>query len=142
MGRPCSSTASVLHLIAAILFPLSHFVLADPQSDASNICITAHGDNTAGEIYTLECSVIVSTMESSQPDITWMDIERILSYNITTNSDVGIYEYSSNLTLNPLSASHAGMFTCEAMVGGAVESMSINVTVKGECTEQNGKMCS
>ena len=42
-------------------------------------------------------------------------------------------DYSRMLTFNTLLTSHAGTYTCTAMVGSAVETESVNVTVQSEC---------
>ena len=142
MGRPYGITVSVRYPTAILLslhLILSFFMLVDPQPDASNtvvtISITTHGDNSAGDIYTLKCS---ATEAADQPTITWLKDGILFSDNNaikteTVNSNDG--SYSCNLTFNPLVASHEGMFTCKAVVGGVVRTMSINVTVEGECTK-------
>ena len=40
----------------------------------------------------------------------------------------------STLTFNPLAASHAGTYTCRGMVGGAVQSETMEVAVQSECS--------
>ena len=49
-----------------------------------------------------------------------------------TTSD-GSNRYFSTLIFNPLSASHAGTYTCTATVGGGMDTDTVIVTVKGEC---------
>ena len=75
--------------------------------------ITTSGTSTAGEIYSLECSVTV-TGSTDQPTTTWLDsmINPVPSEVVTTIGSM------STLTFNPLSASHAGTYTCRATVAG------------------------
>ena len=79
--------------------------------------ITSSGSNTAGESYSLECTVTV-TGSTDQPTITWM-----------VNGDGS---YSRTVTFNPLAASHAGTYTCRATLGSAMDTAVWNVIVQGE----------
>ena len=93
-----------------------------------NISVTASGTNTAGERYNLECSAIV-TGSTGQPIITWLDPmnNTVPSGMVTTTGSM------STLTFNPLSASHAGTYTCRATLGGAIQNAVEVVTVASEC---------
>ena len=76
-----------------------------------NVSITTSGANTAGETYSLVCSVTVIGL-NDQPTITWLD-----SMNNTVPSEmVNTTGSMSTLTFNPLSASHAGNYTCRAAI--------------------------
>ena len=86
-----------------------------------------YGINTAGESYSLQCSVTVtSTGPIDQPTITWLvnngveigssDAARTVS---VTNGSTG--SYSNTLTFSPLAASHAGTYTCRATVGDVIK---------------------
>ena len=94
------------------------------------------GDNTAGETYRLVCSIAV-TGSTDTPTITWLDdgVEisstdptRMVSMT-TVSSGSG---YSSTLTFNPLSTSHAGMFMCRASLGNAMNTATMLITVQSE----------
>jgi hypothetical protein len=99
------------------------------------VSITPSGTATAGESYRMECTVTV-TGSTDQPMITWLDggVEipssdptRTIS---STSGSAG--SYSSTLTFNPLSASHAGTYTCRATLGSAMNSTSTTITVQSE----------
>ena len=93
------------------------------------VSITASGTNTAGETYSLECSATV-TGSTGQLTITWFDRDsaEISSSNATrmvsATVNRGGGSYSSTLTFNQLSASHAGTYTCRATLGGASDEKS------------------
>ena len=78
---------------------------------------TSSGTNTAGETYSLVCSVTV-TGSTDQPTITWSDDDAQItsdsSRTVSATTSDGSNGYSSILTFNPLSASHAGNYTCRA----------------------------
>jgi hypothetical protein len=80
--------------------------------------------------YSLQCTVTV-TGSIDQPIITWlmgpMD-NQITSGVVTTVS-------MSTLTFNPLAASHAGIYTCRATLGSAMDSASRAITVQSESIE-------
>ena len=84
------------------------------------------GTVTAGESYSLECTVTV-TGSNDRPTITWMDPmnNMITSGAVTTGS-------MSTLTFNPLAASHAGTYTCTATLGSDMDSASTTITVQSE----------
>ena len=91
------------------------------------VSITPSGTNRAGETYSLVCSVTVIG-STEQPTITWLD---------PMNSQVPSEMFSitgsmSTLTFNPLSASHAGTYTCRATLGGATGAVMEQITVQGE----------
>ena len=94
------------------------------------VSITAvSGTNTAGETYSLECSVTV-TESTDQPTITWLDPMNnpVPSEMVTTTGSM------STLTFNPLSASHAGTYTCRATVGSIMQNATMDFTVESECS--------
>ena len=75
------------------------------------LSITATGTNTAGETYRLVCSVTVAG-STPQQTITWSG-----PMNNTVPSEMVTTTGSMNtLTFNPLSASHAGTYTCRAQI--------------------------
>ena len=96
------------------------------------VSITASGTNTAGETYSLVCSVTV-TGSTDQPTITWSGPMNnpVPSEMVTTTGSM------STLTFNPLSASHAGTYTCRATVGGQVLTNTQVVTAHGEYVHFN-----
>ena len=103
-----------------------------------DVSIAVSGTNTAGETYSLECSTTV-TGSSSQPTITWLDgtgeISSSNSTRMVSTTDMNSNgSYSRTLTFNPLSASHAGTYMCTARVGGAVQTVTENVTVQSKCS--------
>ena len=83
------------------------------------------GDNTAGETYSLECFTV--TGSTDQPTITWLDPMN----NPVPSEMVTITGSMSTLTFNPLSASHAGTYTCRGMVGGVTREETSTIIVNG-----------
>ena len=100
-----------------------------------HVMITTSGSPTVGEMYTLECSVFGSM---DQPTIIWLDDDsseitssdstRMVS-TLTTMNPGG--SHSSTLTFNPLSASDIGMFMCRVTLGDVIQTISMDITVKG-----------
>ena len=73
------------------------------------------------------CSVTV-TGSTDLPTITWVDPmnSQVPSEMVNTTGD------TSTLTFNPLSASHAGTYTCRATLDGATGTATEDITVQGE----------
>ena len=92
-----------------------------------SVSITSSGTNTAGEAYSLVCSVTV-TGSNGPPTITWLDPVN----NAVSSEMVSTTDSVSTLTFNPLSASHTGTYTCIAAVGGEVQTDMKEVTVQSE----------
>ena len=91
--------------------------------------VASSGNATAGESYSLECTVTV-TGSNDQPTITWLmgpmnNMIIITSEVVTTGS-------MSTLTFNPLAASHAGIYTCRATLDSVMDSASTTITVQSE----------
>ena len=93
---------------------------------AISLSITPSGTNTAGETYSLECSATV-TGSTDQPTITWLDPMNnpVPSEMVTTTVSM------STLTFNPVTASHAGTYTCRVTAGGVTETKTSTVIVNG-----------
>ena len=92
-----------------------------------------YNTSTAGEVHTLECSILV-TGSTDIPAITWLhdDIEIINSssdatrtVSMTSNSGNGS-SYSITLTI---STSEAGWYTCRVTLDGAEVNQSTYVVV-------------
>ena len=98
----------------------------------TGISITPNsGSVTAGESYSLQCTVTV-TGSTDQPTITWLydaSSDPIITVSVTSGS---AGSYSSRLMFNQLAASHAGTYTCRATLGSAVDSASTTITVQSE----------
>ena len=108
-----------------------HFIyIITPGPTAS---INPTGNNIAGERYSLVCSVTAP----SQPTIIWLDnggmaISSDSSRTVSATTGDSSNGYSSTLTFNPLSASHAGNYTCRAIVDGEMVMDTEMVTVQSE----------
>ena len=88
--------------------------------------VTSSGDATAGESYSLECTVTV-TGSNDQPTITWlMGANNMITSGVVTTGGM------STLTFNPLAASHAGIYTCRATLDSVMDSASTTITVQSE----------
>ena len=93
------------------------------------VSITPSGVNSAGASYSLECFVNVTGSSDPPTNITWFD-----PMNSTVPSEmVSTTGSMSTLTFDPLSASHAGTYTCRATLGGAIGAAMEEITVEGEC---------
>ena len=91
------------------------------------------GINIAGEMYSLVCSATV-TGSTDRPSFAWHDEMNILipSERINTTG------YSSTLTFNPLTASHAGRYTCTVTLGSAEKTAYMDITVESKsCSTVN-----
>ena len=75
---------------------------------------SAAGTPTAGEIYSLDCSLAVMTDPATYQ---WFDS------NGTQLSNTSLIQFS------PLLASHAGLYTCRATVGSVMVEETITVIV-------------
>ena len=88
--------------------------------------------STAGQMYTLTCSVDVP----GTPSIQWQYSN---GSDVTTGDDITVSE--GVLTFNPLRTSHGGGYTCQAMAGlvpemtDVVRSAMWDVTVQSKCSE-------
>ena len=85
-------------------------------------------DPSAGESYTLTCTVEVVEGLVVRPDVEWLDPD---NNTITNGGDitVGSQETSgtiTTLTFNPLHTSHGGEYTCRAKI--TIEDISVDVT--------------
>ena len=72
------------------------------------------------------------------PAITWLDdgveITTDSSRTVSATTSDGSNGYSSTLTFNSLSVSHAGTYTCRATVdGGNTNQEVVYITIQGEC---------
>jgi len=81
------------------------------------VSITAGGNPTLGQPYTLTCNVSVASGVTGTPAVQWMGPGS--SAPFTTGGDFTVSSTSPyTLTINPLRQSHAGQYTCQATVGG------------------------
>ena len=105
---------------------LLYAATSPPPVSTIVVSITSSGINMAGENYKLECTTTV-TGTTEEPVITWMNSMG----NITTPRVVATGNMST-LTFIPLAASHAGMYTCQATLGSAMDSAYWTITVRSE----------
>ena len=126
----CCDVVSIIIIMLRLLRFLSILegFLAPLFSVDMTVSITPSGTNTAGETYSLVCSVTVSG-STDTPTITWLDPmnSQVPSDMVSTTGSM------STLTFDPLSASHAGTYTCKATLGGAMGAEMEEITVQGEC---------
>ena len=95
------------------------------QPTITDVSITSSGAATAGESYSLECTVTV-TGSNDQPTITWLmdPMDNMITSGVVTTGSM------STLTFDPLAVSHAGTYTCRATLGSAMDSASRTVAVQ------------
>lgn len=87
--------------------------------------IVTSGSATAGETYTLECSL----RGTSDPIIfQWLGAPEGISL-ITSNT---IKQMNSTLQFKPINASHEGLYTCQAVVGSTILETQIEISVTGK----------
>ena len=89
--------------------------------------IISSGTATAGESYSLRCTITV-TGSNDQPIITWLmgPMDNMITSGVVTTGSM------STLTFNPLAASHAGTYICRATLDSAMDSASTTITVQSE----------
>ena len=104
----------------------------DPATSPSPVSITVSpitgsGTATAGESYSLECTVTV-TGSTDQPTITWLmgPMNNMITSGVVTTGSM------STLTFNPLSASDAGTYTCRATLGSAMDLIFTTIAVQSK----------
>ena len=94
------------------------------------IVLTTSGASTAGEVYSLECSVNTTDSSSNQStiDITWLNPmnDRVPSGMVSTVGN------TSTLTFNPLAASDAGTYTCRVGAGSTIQNATTSITVESK----------
>ena len=93
-------------------------------------------DSTAGDIYTLECSVLV-TGSTNTPSTSWFDDDVEINSTANASRTVSIIRwsngnYSSILTFKPLTTSDAGTYTCRVTLDGAEVNQSTSIVVLGK----------
>ena len=97
------------------------------------VSVTAGGNPTLGQSYTLTCNVNVASGVTGTPTVLWMRSGS--STPITTGGDFTVTNTSTTsyiLTINPLRQSHAGQYTCQATVGGDTGTGSAIVNIPGK----------
>ena len=97
------------------------------QVTITDVSIISSGTATAGESYSLECTVTV-TGSADLPTITWLmgPMDNMITSGVVTTGSM------STLTFDPLAASHAGTYTCRATLGSAMDSEARTITVQSE----------
>ena len=109
--------------------------------ETNNVCIKLYGIaavtiqtgiNTAGDNFTLECS-LSGTNDTDDVVFQWFNDRTILSANnISSDITVSTSGHAQQLHFTPLQQQHEGVYTCTvATVNGATESKSTIVTVNG-----------
>ena len=95
------------------------------------VSVSAGGNPTLGQPYTLTCNVTV-TSGSGTPTVEWVGPGS--STPMATGGDFTVSSTSPyTLTINPLRQSHAGQYTCQATVGGDTGTASVIVDIPGMC---------
>ena len=97
------------------------------------VSVTAGGNPTLGQSYTLTCNVSVASGVTGTPAVQWVGPGS--SVSITTGGDFTVTNISTTsyiLTINPLRQSHAGQYICQATVGGDTGTGSAIVNIPGK----------
>ena len=98
--------------------------------------ITSEENPTLGQSYTLTCNVSVASGVTGTPTVQWMRPGS--STPVVTGGDFTVSSTSPyTLTINPLRQSHAGQYTCQAMVDDDTVVASMTVDITGTCAWLN-----
>ena len=90
------------------------------------VSITAGGNPTLGQQYTLTCNVSVASGVTGTPTVQWVGPGS--SAPIVPGGDFAVSSTPPyTLTINQLCPSHAGQYTCQATVGGDTGTASVMV---------------
>ena len=87
--------------------------------------ITTQGDATAGEGYTLICTVRVVEDLFSLPEVTWLGPPGMMESGVVSGPERSGSETNLTLTFDPLQTSHGGDYICNASV--TVEEADIEI---------------
>ena len=94
------------------------------------VSITAGGNPTLGQPYTLTCNVSVASGVAGTPTVQWVAPGQ--SAPIVTGEDFTVSSTPPyTLAIIPLRQSHAGQYTCRAAVGGDNGTASVMVDITG-----------
>ena len=123
------SKSTIPHFNFKLIFQSLTLIILFCLFSIVGVTITTIGSPTAGDSYTLKCSVSGTSGPASYQ---WFGPP---NGDSITNSSSRIVFSNSSLTLlefSPLQVSHAGVYTCRATVNGVVVEHSASVTVNGE----------
>ena len=107
----------------------------------STVSITPSGSATAGESYSLECSITVteSNEEPVEPMIMWLGIGNFTGNlqisEITKNFSMSEHEpdiYSKRLTFRSLVALNSGTYACKTIAGQVIMTREFGLRVNGK----------
>ena len=106
----------------------------------STVSITSSGTATAGESYSLVCSVTVteSNEESVEPMIMWLGIGNFTEnfQIISENTSMSEYDhpdiYSKRLTFRSLVALNSGTYVCKIIAGQVIITKEFRLHVNGK----------
>ena len=90
------------------------------------VSITAGGNPTLGQQYTLTCNVNLASGVTGTPTVQWVGPVPITGGDFTV-SNTSPY----TLTINPLRQSHVGQYTCQTAIGGDTGTASVMVDITG-----------
>ena len=94
------------------------------------VSITAGGNTTLGQSYSLMCNVSITSGVTGTPTVQWMGPGS--SAPIVTGGDFTVSSTSPyTLTINPLRQSRVGRYTCQATVGDDSGTASVMVNITG-----------
>ena len=98
---------------------------------SSLVAITSGANPTAGQPYTLTCTVAPPVGLTGTPTVQWVGPGS--SATITTGGDFTVRTTPPyTLTINPLRQSYDGEYTCQATIGSTTGSTSTTLTVQGD----------
>ena len=141
--KPLSGLFYIASVITVVLLSLDSGTAC---SISLNISVNHACDNSAtgcsiaGGNYSLLCVVNVTSCSNSLT-VMWInngvEINSSDTTRIASEIQMNSYVYSSTLMIRPLLATHAGTYTCSAMVDGVMQNITRNVTVQCKCNNMN-----
>ena len=124
---------------------------AVPTSEALTVFLSPHGNPTAGESYTLTCTALeLIDCLKNMPSLQWLDS----SGSAVNGTDITVGELQITdsaailaLTFDPVHTSHAGEYSCQAMlespavVGSVMESVVNTIIVSSKSLQLSLGVC-
>ena len=119
------------HKTIAKVVSICLYIYKDVTCYIVNVVITSSGSPTAGQSYSLECSV---SGTSDSTTFQWLEGPTDNKTQLTIDGSRTVSSTSSviQLQFSPLRASHGGPYTCRATVVGVAVEGTATVVVNGK----------
>ena len=98
-------------------------------TSAVRVSSSTQGTGTAGTPYSITCVLTKPAALSAMPDITWVNPQGTEVSGQANSTQIGsVTTLSVGIELNPLLASHNGVYTCEASFPASSLLASLNLS--------------